>query len=142
MNNLNSVLIEGYLVGEPKRTDFPNNKNVLCNFRIANNRFYKKGGEQVQETSYFNVDVWGNVAENCARYLKKGSGVRVVGRIKEERWKDAEEKNHYAVKIIAEHVDFLSKSGNATQKKATGDAATKTAMHAEAAGIDKEIINL
>lgn len=142
MNNLNSVLIEGHLVQEPKRTDFPNHKNMLCNFRIANNRFYKKDGQQVQETSYFNVDVWGSTAENCARYLKKGSGVRVVGRIKEERWKDAEEKKHYAVKIIAEHVDFLSKGGYSNKKKATSEGAVETAIHAEDGNAEKEIINL
>lgn len=150
MNNLNSVLIEGYLTDNPSRLDFADSKAVLCRLRIANNRFYKKNGEQVQETSYFTIDVWGNTAENCARYLKKGSGVRVVGRIKQERWKDAEDHSRNMVKIIAEQVDFFS--SNAARKTASAQKGTTHAQAGERGAAaphgsheteeDTEVINL
>ena len=38
--------------------------------------------------------------------LQKGRGVRVVGRLKQDRWADQEGKNHDRVKIVAEHVEF------------------------------------
>jgi single-strand DNA-binding protein len=42
----------------------------------------------------------------CGEYLKKGRGVRVVGRLKQDRWTDPDGKPHSRVEIIAEHVEF------------------------------------
>jgi single-strand DNA-binding protein len=50
--------------------------------------------------------VWAGLADSCNQYLKKGRGVRVVGRIKQDRWKDQDDKNHEKFKIVAEHVEF------------------------------------
>lgn len=110
MNNLNSILIEGNLTKNPQEKSIEG--SALSSFSIACNRYYKKDGEQVKETSFFNVDIWGKTAEYCNKYLKKGSGVRVVGRLKQDRWTDVDEKNHYAVKIIGEHVDFFPSKNN------------------------------
>jgi single-strand DNA-binding protein len=52
------------------------------------------------------VEVWSKLAETCAENLKKGRGVRVVGRLKQDRWSDAEGKNHSRIKIIGDHVEF------------------------------------
>jgi hypothetical protein len=53
MNNLNSILIEGNLTKDPQEKSIEG--NALSSFSIACNRYYKKDGEQVQETSFFNV---------------------------------------------------------------------------------------
>jgi len=49
---------------------------------------------------------WTRLAEVCAEYLKKGRGVRVVGRLKQDKWTDADGKPHSRVHIVAEHVEF------------------------------------
>jgi single-strand DNA-binding protein len=54
----------------------------------------------------FSSEVWSDLAETCGKNLKKGRGVRVVGRLKQDRWKDQGGKNHERVKIVAEHVEF------------------------------------
>ncbi len=59
-----------------------------------------------QEVSFFEVTTWSRLAEVCGEYLKKGRGVRVVGRLKQDRWTDQEGKPHSRVHIIAEHVEF------------------------------------
>ena len=41
-----------------------------------------------------------------AKYALQGRGVRIVGRLKQDRWKDENGKNHSKVFIVAEHVDF------------------------------------
>ena len=110
LNNLNSVLIEGNLTKDPILKETPNG-NSVCNISIATNRYYKQNNEQQQEVSYFDVEVWAKVAERCNEYLKKGSGVRVVGRLKQERWKDAEGAPHSRVRIVAEHVEFRPSFG-------------------------------
>jgi single-strand DNA-binding protein len=51
----------------------------------------------------------------CGEYLKKGRGVRVVGRLKQDRWTDPDGKPHSRVEIVAEHVEFKP------QKKADPD---------------------
>jgi single-strand DNA-binding protein len=105
MNSLNSILVEGNLVRDPVVTQTPKGTNV-CSFAVASNRFYKTDDELQKEVSFFDVEVWAKLAESCSEYLKKGRGVRVVGRLKQDRWTDAEGKNHSKVKIVGEHVEF------------------------------------
>jgi single-strand DNA-binding protein len=52
------------------------------------------------------VTVWNRLAEVCKEYLAKGRGVRVVGRLKQDRWEDPEGKTRSKVHIVAEHVEF------------------------------------
>lgn len=105
MNNLNSVLLEGNLVRDPEEKKTVTGK-ILCHFSIACNRYYKKDGERVQEVSYFEIEAWSGLAEACLKHLCKGRGVRVVGRLKQDRWTDSEEKSQSKVKVIAEQVEF------------------------------------
>jgi single-strand DNA-binding protein len=78
----------------------------VCTFSLASNRFYRTENESQKEVSFFDVEVWSKLGETCATNLKKGRGVRIVGRLKQDRWADAEGKNHSRIKIIAEHVEF------------------------------------
>jgi single-strand DNA-binding protein len=105
MNNLNSILIEGNLVRDPELSYTPKG-TALCKFAVACNRTYKQDEEIQKEVSFFDVTVWLRQAEVCAEYLKKGRGVRVVGRLKQDRWTDPDGKPHSRVYVIAEHVEF------------------------------------
>ena len=105
MNSLNSILMEGNLTKDPEIKETAKGTKV-CTFTVASNRYYKKNDEQQQEVSFFPVEVWAGLADSCNQYLKKGRGVRVVGRIKQDRWTDQEDKNHEKFKIVAEHVEF------------------------------------
>ena len=108
MNNLNSVLIEGNLTKDPELSYTPNSRAV-CKLRLATNRYYKQGDELQEEASFFDVTVWGRQGEACAEYLKKGRGVRVVGRLKEDRWEAPDGTNRSKIQIVAEHVEFKPK---------------------------------
>ena len=80
--NLNNVSIMGNLTRAPEMKCLPSGKEV-CSLSIANNRVFNKNGEKVKEVSYFDVDVWGIAAENCAKYLTKGNGIIVEGRLRQ-----------------------------------------------------------
>src|SRR5882757_3732278 len=97
--SLNSVNIMGNLTKDPEVKSTPQGKTV-CSMSIANNRIYSKNNEKVTEVSYFDVDVWGAVGENCAKYLKKGSGIIVEGRLKQDRW-EKDGKTQSKVRISA-----------------------------------------
>ncbi len=105
MNNLNSILLEGNLVRDPELKNTPAGTPV-CTFAVASNRWYKQNEELEKEVSFFDVEAWSKLAETCGETLKKGRGVRVVGRLKQDRWNDGEGKQHTRVKIVAEHVEF------------------------------------
>ena len=105
MNNLNSVLIEGNLVRDPEYRTTPKGTPV-CKISLASNRFFKQESGMEKETSFFDVESWGKLAEIVNAKGRKGRGVRVVGRLKQERWQNAEGKNLSRVFIVAEHIEF------------------------------------
>lgn len=51
------------------------------------NCYYKKAdGDFAQETSYFDIEAWGtNYVKLISEKAEKGSGVRIVGRLKQNR---------------------------------------------------------
>ena len=108
--SLNSVNIMGNLTRDPELKTIPSGKAV-CSLSIANNRVYSKNGEKVTEVSYFDIEVWGVVAENCARYLKKGSGIIVEGRLKQDRW-EKDGKTQSRVRISANNVHFMPRKSD------------------------------
>ncbi len=111
MNNLNSVLLEGNLVRDPEKVLVGSNGSVMGKFSIAVNRYYKKANaDAVEEVMYIGVQVWGGLAEGCLNYLKKGRGVRVVGRLRQERWEDKEGGKREKIIVVAEHVEFKPES--------------------------------
>jgi single-strand DNA-binding protein len=119
MNNLNSILLEGNLVRDPEISYTPKGTPV-CNFTVASNRYFKREEELEEEVSYFDVTVWNRLAEVCKEYLTKGRGVRVVGRLKQDRWEDPEGKTRSKVHIVAEHVEFKPKPSE--KPEGAGDA--------------------
>lgn len=107
MNNLNSLIIEGNLSRDPVLRE-PTQDFKVCSFPIAVNRWYKnKKGTGEEEVSYFDVETYGKMAEICKNKLKVGNGVRVVGRLKQNRWEDSETgKTKSSIYVIAEHIEF------------------------------------
>jgi len=106
MNNLNSILIEGNLTHDPEIGTVPSGTSV-CNFSIASNRYYRNSEKSlINEVSYVDINTWGALADSCGKYLRKGRGVRVVGRLKQERWQGEDERKRERYVIVAEHVEF------------------------------------
>jgi len=102
---LNSVNIMGNLTRDPE-LKYTNSGKSVCNLSIANNWIYSRGSEKVTEVSYFDVEVWGAVAENCAKYLSKGRGIIVEGRLRQDRW-EKDGKTQSRVRIAANNIHFL-----------------------------------
>ncbi|GHV48822.1 single-stranded DNA-binding protein [Spirochaetia bacterium] len=105
MNNLNSILIEGNLIRDPEYRETAKG-TPICNFSIASNRFFKQGEEMEKEVSFFDVQSWSKLAQNVQNLGHKGRGVRVVGRLKQDRWTAPDGKARSKVTIVAEHVEF------------------------------------
>jgi single-strand DNA-binding protein len=108
MNNLNSIILEGNLTKDPVLDKTPKG-TAVCRFTVASNRYYKSEGERQEEVGFFDVEVWSRLAETCGEYLEKGRGVRVVGRLKQDRWTNSEGSSRSRVRIVGEHVEFRSR---------------------------------
>ena len=136
--SLNSVNIMGNLTRDPELKTISTGKSV-CSMSIANNRIYSKNNERVTEVSYFDVEVWGVIAENCAKYLKKGSGVIVEGRLKQDRW-EKDGKTQSKVRISANSVHFMPKKGEEGGAAQSSRPDTNSALDAAADTISPEDI--
>lgn len=88
MPSTNLVVIAGRLTRDPELKFIASGKAV-CNFSIANSRFFKdKSGEKKEETSFVEVTCWDKTAEWVGESIKKGRPVLVEGRLKSESWED------------------------------------------------------
>lgn len=109
MNSLNSILIEGTLVGKPIETFNPHGVAIVS-FTIASDRFFKgKGSTLEKEVSNFEIEATGRLGETCLLDLDKDRGVRIVGRLHQYRWSDSDGSEpvyHSRIVVIAEHVEF------------------------------------
>jgi len=131
MNNLNSIILEGNLTKDPLMNKTPKG-TMVCNFVVASNRFYKTEEGRQSEVGFFDVEVWSRLAETCSEYLNKGRGVRVVGRLKQDRWVNPEGEHRSRIRIVGEHVEFLgsprkSGVGESEKLKNTSESAEDTA---------------
>lgn len=105
--NFNQVILAGRLVNDPELKTFESG-SMVCKFRLATNSFYK----DKKKAEFNTVEVWNKVAENCSKYLKKGSAILVVGRLDTDVYEDGVGKTQYFKKIVANTIQFGAKSGS------------------------------
>lgn len=108
MKNINVVVLTGNLTRDPELRSLPSGTSV-CEMGVAVNESFKNGstGEWEERANFFDVTVWGAQGENCAKYLSKGRGVAIHGRLRWESWeKDGQKRSK--VKVIADQVQFLN----------------------------------
>ncbi|MBO4858715.1 MAG: single-stranded DNA-binding protein [Treponema sp.] len=108
MNQLNCLIVEGNIAKDPETLKTANGSDV-SKFPIAINRFYKdKDGNTQKEVVYFEIEAWDNLSKLLNKEnWKKGDEIRIVGRMKQNQWKDSTGKSHSSVSIIAEHINLI-----------------------------------
>ncbi len=113
MRGLNQVQLIGNLGADPEvRTT--NGGTTVANVRLATNFAYtsRSSGERVETTEWHRAVVFGKLAENVAKYLKKGSPAFFQGRLRTRSWDD-QGVTRYVTEVIANDVIFLgSTNGN------------------------------
>jgi single-strand DNA-binding protein len=101
---MNVTFLIGNLTKDPQKVEGV--EKTLCKLNLAVNANYTNAdGERPVE--FFMVSVWNKLAENCLKYLKKGSKIAVVGRMQNRSW-EVDGVKRYAVEVVAEEVEFLS----------------------------------
>src|SRR5579884_3209052 len=128
--NINRVIITGNLTRDPEIRTLPSGTSV-CELRVAcNGRRRNADGTWEDDPNYFNVSVWGQQGENCKRYLSKGRGVAIDGRLRWREWETDGQKRQ-AVDIIAETVQFLGGRDDASNGGGNGNGYSSGAQPTE-----------
>lgn len=104
---LNKVMIIGHLGRDPEMRYTPNGRPVTS-FSVATTRNWTSAdGERREETEWFNVVAWGNLAEICKTHLTKGQQVYVEGRLQTRGWEDEDGKKHFRTELVANEMILL-----------------------------------
>jgi single-strand DNA-binding protein len=108
---LNKIMVIGNVGTDPEMRYTPNG-NPVTTFRIATSRSYTaQDGERRQETEWFTVVAWSNLAEQVNQYLQKGSKAYVEGRLHSHTFQGSDGQTRFRNEIIAEKVLFLNRPG-------------------------------
>ena len=122
---MNKLFLIGNLTRDPEMSETASGV-AFCRLGIAVNRPYQ-GSDGERATDFFNITVWRGQAENCARYLKKGSKVAIVGSLQNRSYEDKDGNKRQVTDIIANEVEFLSQKSSNNDERFEGDSApTKT----------------
>ena len=109
---LNKVMVIGHLGRDPEMRYTPSGRPVTT-FTVAVSRSWNTvDGERHNETEWFNIVAWGNLAEICKQYLNKGQQVYIEGRLQTRRWDDKEGTKHTSVEVVANEMMMLGERGD------------------------------
>jgi single-strand DNA-binding protein len=108
MANLNKVMLIGNLTRDPELRYTPKGTAVADLGLAVNRRVSDGNGNWSDETTFVDITVWGNTAENSQKYLSKGRGVFVEGRLQLDTWEDKQTgQKRSKLKVVGENVQFL-----------------------------------
>jgi len=104
---LNKIMLIGNLGKDPE-LNVTAEGTPVTKFSLAVNRKYKaNSGELKEETEWFNIVAWRQLAEICERYLHKGSKVYIEGRLTQRKYTDKDGVQRIAVEVIASDMQML-----------------------------------
>jgi single-strand DNA-binding protein len=110
---INSVVIGGNLARDVVLREIGGGRKVAL-LVVATNRTFIVNNQKNKEVAFIDVDVWGPMGENCAKYLKKGSPVVVTGRLKQDLWQTETGEKRSKIKVVAANVQFLASANRTT----------------------------
>jgi len=141
MRGFNKAILIGNLTGAPELR-YTQSKKGVATFTVASNRTWKdKEGKTQEDADFLRVVTWGATAENCERYLSKGSPVLVEGRIQSRSYDDKQGNKRYITEIVAQNVTFLgtkSDSSGGGEKSSGGGQKQGNFASARDKGFDEE----
>lgn len=107
-------MIVGHLGRDPETKTLPSGMTVGT-FSVATKEVSIVNGQRTESTEWHRIVVWDKLAENCGKYLAKGSLVYVDGRLKLKTWESKTGEKKSATEIIASNVQFLTGKKDATE---------------------------
>ncbi len=116
---MNKIFLIGNLTRDPELNVVSTGVSV-CRFSIAVSRKYANS-EGNRETDFINIVAWRGLADNCAKYLKKGNKVAVSGSLQTRSYENKEGVKVNVFEVVAEDVEFLTSKAQAESETVKDD---------------------
>ena len=108
---LNKIMLIGRLGKDPE-LNLTQEGIPVTKFTLAVNHYSKSSsGERKEETDWFNIVAWRQLAETCEKYLHKGSKVYIEGRLTQRKYTDREGIQRTSVEVVANDMKMLDSKG-------------------------------
>ena len=105
---LNKIMLIGNLGKDPEM-NVTTDGTPFTKFTLAVNRRTKSSsGERHEETEWFNIVAWRQLAERCNTYLHKGSKVYIEGRLTQRKYTDKNGVERSTVEVAANEMEMLT----------------------------------
>jgi len=128
MASLNKVMLIGN-AGKDAELRYTANGTAQSQFSLAVNfRRKNASGDWEEATEWFNIVLFGDLAERTSQYITKGKQLYVEGRLQTRTWDDDQGQKHYRTEVIANQLQLLgSREGAAGGGGDWGDGGTASA---------------
>ena len=103
---------------------YTNSDRAVSNITIAVNN-------SKEDTSFIAITAFGQIAENLAKYCRKGDLIGVQGTIKNHNWTDKEGNNRYEYSFIAQKITFLSTNSENIKEETKQETSEKSNTFAD-----------
>lgn len=124
MAGFQQIIIVGNVGRDPEMKYFPDG-NSVCNFSVAVTRRStdRTTQERKEETTWFRVNCWRQLAEIANQYVRKGTQVMIVGRLKARAYLDQSGQPQVSLDIEADQMQLLgSRADSSAESSPMPDA--------------------
>jgi len=105
----NSVRLTGYAGTDPVLVNFANDKR-MARVSIGVHEFYKNSlGEAVDQTQWFNLIFWNHKVELVENIVKKGTALRVEGKLSSQTYTDKNGEQRYSTEIVINELEVVDR---------------------------------
>jgi single-strand DNA-binding protein len=113
--NVNRVFIGGRITRDPELHEIAPGSYVVNITVAVNRKWTTQAGEKKEAVDYIDCDAFGTVAETINKYMSKGRGIYLEGRLRLESWEDKfTKKTRTKMKVVIESFQFTEKRPIAT----------------------------
>jgi single-strand DNA-binding protein len=130
MASVNKVFLLGHLGRDPELR-YTSKGEAVCNFSMATSMKWKNkvSGELEEQTEWHRVTVFGQLGENAAKHLKKGSQVFIEGRLQTRKWTDKDGIDRYVTEIIAARMELFGEKKSDVENFGNGRGKNSRQSH-------------
>ena len=124
---VNKVILLGRL-GQDPDLKYSASQYPVARFSLATGERRKDtaSGQYVDHTEWHNIVTFAKTAENCSKFLKKGSEVYIEGKLQTRKWQDKEGKDRYTTEIIANTVQFVGAKASGASSQSYASSSNDT----------------
>lgn len=118
---MNKIMLIGNLGADPEMS-YTTSGTPVTKFRIAVNRRTRgTDGEWKNETDWFSIVAWNNLAETCSKFLQRGHKVYVEGRLTQRKYTDRNNVERTAIEVVINDMEMLTPKSQSQSSASSSD---------------------